>query len=310
MFAWILNTKPVKASSSGRTARVAAAHGTRRRGVFDEAVEHFLHAEVGQRRAEEHRGQSAGPVFLQIERVAGTAHQVDFVAQGVRPLRAQSLIDFRMVETLEGVAGVDAAIAGGVVKVDEILIEMVDALQFPAHADGPGDRRAADLEDLLDLVQQFDGFAAIPVQLIDEGEDRGIAQPADFHQLDGALLDAPRAVDHHQRRIHGGQGAVGVLGEVFVTGGVEQVDDAVAVGELHHRGGDRDPTLLLQRHPVAGGVAGGLAALDRAGQLNGTAEQQQLFGQRGLAGVGVRDDGEGAAALKFVEEGGHYQSGG
>ena len=36
--------------------------------------------------------------------------------------------------------------------------------------------------------------------------------------------------------------------------------------------------------------------LDLAGELDGAAEQQQLFGQRGLAGVRVRDDREGAAA--------------
>ena len=32
-------------------------------------------------------------------------------------------------------------------------------------------------------------------------------------------------------------------------------------------------------------MARGLAALDGAGQLDGAAEQQQLFGQRGLAGI-------------------------
>jgi hypothetical protein len=70
-----------------------------------------------------------------------------------------------------------------------------------------------------------------------------------------------------------------------MAGGVEQVDDAVAVGKLHHRGGDRNPALLFQFHPVAGGVAGGFAALDRAGQLDRAAKQQQFFGQGGLAGV-------------------------
>jgi serine/threonine protein kinase len=50
-------------------------------------------------------------------------------------------------------------------------------------------------------------------------------------------------------------------------------------------------------------VAGGLAALDRAGHLDRAAEQQQLFGQRGLAGVGVGNDGEGAAARGFVVRG-------
>ena len=39
-------------------------------------------------------------------------------------------------------------------------------------------------------------------------------------------------------------------------------------------------------------MARGLAALDGAGHLDRAAEQQQLLGERGLAGVGVRDDRE------------------
>ncbi|HSM75524.1 MAG TPA: hypothetical protein VK852_12840 [Desulfobacterales bacterium] len=41
-------------------------------------------------------------------------------------------------------------------------------------------------------------------------------------------------------------------------------------------------------------MAGGLAGLDGAGQLDGAAEKEQFFGQGGLAGVGVADDAEGA----------------
>jgi hypothetical protein len=36
-----------------------------------------------------------------------------------------------------------------------------------------------------------------------------------------------------------------------------------------------------------------------AGQIDGAAEQQQFLGQRGLAGVGMRDDRKGAAARHF-----------
>ena len=144
------------------------------------------------------------------------------------------------------------------------------------------------------------GGAAVAVELVDEGHDRRVAQPADLHQLDRALLDALRAVDDHQRRIDRGERPVGVLGEVLVARRVEQVDDAPAVRELHDRRGHRDAALLLEAHPVRGRVARRLAPLDRAGHLDRAAEQQQLLGQRRLAGVRVRDDRKAAAAGDFV----------
>jgi len=49
-------------------------------------------------------------------------------------------------------------------------------------------------------------------------------------------------------------------------------------------------------------MAIGLAAAHRAGQLDRPCVQQQFFGQRGLAGVRVGNDGEGAAALDFTLE--------
>lgn len=182
---------------------------------------------------------------------------------------------------------------------------MHHTLQALAHADRPGDRGALDAQHRFHFVQQVDRVLAFAIELVDEGHDGGVAQAADFHQLDGAFFHALGHVDHHQRRVHRGQHAIGVLAEVGVAGGVEQVDDLVLVRELHHRGGHRDAALFFQRHPVRGGVAGSLASLHRAGHLDRAAEQQQLFGQRGLAGVWMGNNGEGAAARGFVGDFGH-----
>jgi hypothetical protein len=81
---------------------------------------------------------------------------------------------------------------------------------------------------------------------------------------------------------------------------VEQVeDDDVAPGiaplERHHRGGDGNAALLLDLHPVRPGAAIGPARLHLAREVNRPALQQQFFGQRRLARVRVRDDGEGSA---------------
>ena len=48
------------------------------------------------------------------------------------------------------------------------------------------------------------------------------------------------------------RGAVGVLREVLVAGGVQDVDAEALVLELHHGGGDGDAPLLLDLHPVGG----------------------------------------------------------
>jgi hypothetical protein len=64
--------------------------------------------------------------------------------------------------------------------------------------------------------------------------------------------------------------------------------------EGHHRAGHRDAALLLDLHPVGAGAAIGAARLDLAGEVDGAAEQEELLGQRRLAGIRVRDDGKGA----------------
>src|SRR5262249_15623513 len=60
--------------------------------------------------------------------------------------------------------------------------------------------------------------------------------------------------------------------------------------------------LALDLHPVRADAPAVAARLDLAGELDGAAEEQQLLGQRRLAGVGMRDDGEGAPARDLAGE--------
>jgi hypothetical protein len=172
----------------------------------------------------------------------------------------------------------------------------------PSSSRTPVHRRGVERQRLLDLVEQIERVAAFAVELVDEGDDRDVAKPADLEQLAGARLDALRRVNHHDGGIDRGERAVGVLGKVLVARRVEQVEDQVVVFEGHHRGDDRDAALLLDRHPV--GLRGAAVALglDVTGELDRAAEQQELFGQRGLAGVRMRDDGEGAPAPDLARQ--------
>ena len=90
-------------------------------------------------------------------------------------------------------------------------IEVVNAAEIAAHADGPVDGRASNTQHLLDFIHQLDGIANITIELVDEGHDGRITQTADIHQLDGAVLDALGTIDHHKRRIDRRQRPVSVL---------------------------------------------------------------------------------------------------
>jgi hypothetical protein len=53
-----------------------------------------------------------------------------------------------------------------------------------------------------------------------------------------------------ERAVGRGQGAVGVLAEILVARRVEQVEGEPLMLKAHHRLGDRDATLALDRHPI------------------------------------------------------------
>jgi hypothetical protein len=80
-----------------------------------------------------------------------------------------------------------------------------------------------------------------------------------------------------------------------VTRRIEQVEGNAFALERHHAGRDRDAALLLDLHPVRPRTPRLPARFDLTRKVNGATLKQQLFGKRGLARVGVRDDREGTA---------------
>ena len=87
MFAWTLNTNAENPASSGRAAAVDVDARRRRRGEVDDGVEDHPHAEVGQRRADEHRRRVAGEERRQVDVGADGVEQPDLVLGGL-PRRA------------------------------------------------------------------------------------------------------------------------------------------------------------------------------------------------------------------------------
>ena len=131
-----------------------------------------------------------------------------------------------------------------------------------------------------------------------------MAHGADLEELPGLGLYALGPVDDHDGGVRGHEGAVGILGEILVARGVQDVDAVTVVLKLHDGGGDGNASLLLDLHPVRGSGPGPFA-LDLPGLGDGPAVEQEFFRQCGFARVGVGNNGKGTPAGNLILESGH-----
>ena len=275
--------------------------GQRGGGQAEEILQERLDAEVGQRRAEENGAELAAQHLVQIKFLGGTVQQLDLIGELLVQIGGQQLVQCGIAQLglglLDLLDAVGAAVAGEGQHLAGVAVE--HALELLAAADGPVHGVGLDAQDLFDVLHQLKGVAGLAVHLVDEGEDGDVAQGADLEQLNGLGLNALGGVDDHDGRVRRHQGAVGILREVLMARRVQDVDTLARIVELQHRGGHGNTALLLDVHPVRNGVLGALLALDGTCLVDGSTVQQQLFGQRGLAGVGVADDRKRPTALDF-----------
>ena len=277
--------------------------GQRGRRHLQKVLQKGLHAEVGQRRPEEHRAQFTVAHLFYIKFIACAVQKLDVIHQRLPLIRPQQLIQ---------PCGIgDVALDGRqlILPVVELIkgqnlpaVPVEYPLEIHAAADGPVHRVGADAEFLFQLLQKVEGVAGLTVQLIDKGKDGDIPHGAHLKELAGLRLYALCRINDHHGAVRRHQGAVGVLAEVLVSGGIQYVDAEPLVFKLHHRAGDRNTALFFDLHPVGDRMARGLFALHRARQLNGPAVKQEFFGQRGLTGIGVGDNGEGPPPADFLFE--------
>ena len=235
--------------------------------------------------------------------------RLDLVDQARVGVDAQELGEVRVVDAAHRDHPGPTSPFRALVEVHRAPGTVVHAAEVRPAADGPGHRRRREAEDLLDLVEQVEGVARRTVELVDEGEGREPSAAADLEQLERLLLHPTRCVEQHHRGVRGGERAVGVLAEVLVAGGVEQVQHEALVVHLQGRGGDRDAALALHRHPVRRRPLGAHLAADDARLADRARVQEQLLGERGLAGVRVRDDREGPSAGDLGGDGGGARHG-
>jgi hypothetical protein len=222
MFAWILKTKPDMLRLGRLDHALVGLLGARRRRIGGERIEQIAHAEILERAAEVDRRQMCPRGRPRDRRLAGlTSSTSSRQRRGVCPC-GSSVVD----DGSSGPRRPPASARSSLVeRRNACWLEIVGADEIAAAADRPGHGRRVERQRLLDLVEQLEGVAALAVHLVDEGDDRDVAQAADLEQLARARLDALGGVDHHDRGVDRGQRAVGVFREVLVARRVEQVED-------------------------------------------------------------------------------------
>ena len=188
------------------------------------------------------------------------------------------------------------------VQQHRVRVEIVDAGEGGPIANRPVNGRRGDAEHAFDLIEQLEGIEGGLVQLVDEGQYRQPAGAAHLEELERLRLDALGRVEHHHDAVDCQERPVGVFAEVLVARRVEQRDMVPVQLELERGGADRNAALLLHLHPVGDGVPLRPASPNGARQLDGSGVQEQFFGQRRLARVGVGNDGERAAPGHFTRQ--------
>ena len=129
--------------------------------------------------------------------MAGTFYQFNLVAQ-LLGNTTQHFIELRTIQSLDHIASLNFATMRCGEQMHTVLDQVEHSLELLTHAYWPGNRCASNTQDLLDLIHQINRVSRLAVHLVNEGNDRRAAQPANVHQLDGSVFDPFGRVDHHQ----------------------------------------------------------------------------------------------------------------
>ena len=269
------------------------------RRMFQEPVEQKLHAEVVEGAAEEDRGGCVREHGGVIPFVPGMFEHFKFFHRPVESGVVESGADDLLMQCAYPHRCAELAAHGALEQVHLPCLSVEHTLELEAVSDGPVYRERADAQDALQFIEQREGVLHRAITFVDERENRDAALPADLEKLPGLRLDSLGRINHHHRRIHGREHAIGVFGKILVPRRVEQVEPVTIVIELQDSRADGNAALPFQLHPVGAGGALVFARGNRAGELHRAAVQQQLFRQRGLARVRMRNDGERTPPLNL-----------
>ena len=266
----------------------------------EEVVEQELNAEIVRGAAEKNRRGLPGTDGVEIKFRACAFEEFEFVADPFVDIWRERMAHGGVIDSCDGNRGTVGAAGGSLKKVDRLLLAVENAAKLGPIAQWPIHRDRVDAEDGFEFIQKLESGSRWSVELVHESEDRNPALAANFEEFSRLRLDALAGVHHHHGGIHGSEDSVGILREILVARGVEEIDHTAVVVELQNGRANRDAALFFELHPVARGGALVLARGHAAGELNGAAVEQEFLGEGGFSGVGMRDDGEGPASRDFA----------
>ena len=176
MLACTLKTKPATLSSDGETVRCSAGCGRGDGACLPRPVDQLLHGEILQRRAEIDRRQMTFAIGLEIER--RDSHRARARSPRARCACSSALKTLRPSDCAR------PARRPRPERQEHVgCAKSIDAAEVEARADRPHRRRHVQLQRVGDLVHQRERIARLAVHLVDEGDDRNVAQAADLEQL-------------------------------------------------------------------------------------------------------------------------------
>ena len=268
----------------------------RARQVVDDGVEQRLHAlvleggaeEDGRDRDRERRLAERAPDHLRRDRaLVGEVGLEELLV--VLGDRVDQLVVVRLGLLLELLRDLDrrdlraeVVLPDGALHLDDVD----DAAEVLLLADRQLHRHRVGAQAVDHRLHGCEEVRAGAVHLVDEG-DAGDAVAVGLAP-DGLRLrlDARDGVEDGDRAVEDAQAALHLDGKVHVPGRIDDVDTKIAPERRRGGGRDRDPALLLLRHPVHDG-----AALVHLAHLVGAAGVvEDPLGRRRLAGVDVRHD--------------------
>jgi hypothetical protein len=177
---------------SGCTTRWMAGLVAGRRGQVHQRVQHLAHAKVVDRRAEQHRRLAAARNSALSNAGEAPFHQLQFVF-GLRVHSAPKRFAFGVVQSGQHFLVATAAVFAGGEHAHLVGAAVVHAAKGLAHAHRPGERHHRHAQLALDLVHQVQRGLHLAVHLVHEGQDGGVARPADLQQAPGLGFHAVAA---------------------------------------------------------------------------------------------------------------------